>query len=880
MNRVPVWLLPAALVLLDLSVWPGIPLLSGEPVSPAAVAAVAAINAGAAIALLWRRSNPVAAAVVVLVVLSAGARGLPENANLAMAFADLIALYSVAVHRARRPALLLAAASLIWQAVLWGVVEGVDLDYAAGLAIVTVVYLLVIGAGRGRARWHADRAAAAARLAEAEERRARAAETERHRLARELHDVTAHHLTSIVVTASAAQRLAVKRPELAAEAVEFAARTGRETLGALRRLVAILQAPAVAPGLADLVDGFRAVGGTITLDAPAEDLPPPTSEAICGIARESLTNTLRYAPGAPVRIQVLRSSGVVELTVDNEDGTAAGAAEALGGGRGLAGMRERATALGGTLTAGPRDGSGWRVHAVLPDPLGAPSPANATRPAQQTPASPGTLTDSSSRIAEPRQQIPMRPDTSRTPIPGPPPASEPGDQLGAQPHPPATPTPAGETGQQADLGRTAGRLVPLWWRRARAGRPGHDRSHPGRRRAADTPGRPVRVWQPRSVTAVDGVLVALALIGPAAALSELLADPGLPGTGQVTLVVLGAAAHAVPLLWRRGRPWAVLGVVAATAWVWPTLIATGLLPTGTGWLLLAGCTADLMAVHAVARYGRRPNLDWLAIPAATASLALAGGTVMARQPPPAVEPHPGYVVLLLVIAALIALLLLIPVPIVWALGYVVRSRRERLRQREDHAVAASTFWAHNTAWAERARVAAGLRAAVLRHTEAMVAAAGAADLDGVLDSARAALDAMRGLLNGLREDGRPDARDPQPTLAAVGALADRWRSGGRTLDVEVRPSAQSLPTDVDVSAYRVVELLLAADTGPATLRVDAGGDPVRISITPAPPDPDGEVGAGLRARAAAVGGDVAPTPTGLEVRLPAGLGEVASSPPR
>jgi hypothetical protein len=382
------------------------------------------------------------------------------------------------------------------------------------------------------------------------------------------------------------------------------------------------------------------------------------------------------------------------------------------------------------------------------------------------------------------------------------------------------------------------------------------------------------------VSPIDCVLVALALIGPGAALSELLLDPGLPGTGQVALVVLGAAGHAVPLLWRRSRPWTVLAAVAATVWVWPALIATGLLPTGVAWLLIAGCGADLMAVYAVARYGRRPHLDWLAMPAGAAALAVAAGTAAALQPPADGEPRPVFVVMLLVFSAIVAIALLAPVPAVWTLGYVVRARRERLRQREDHAVAAATFWAHNTAWAERARVAAGLRAAVLRHTEAMVAAAEAADLDGVLGTARAALDAMRGLLNGLRDDGRSDARDPQPTLAAAGALADRWRAGGRDLTVEVLPPGGPLPADVDVSAYRVVELLLAADTGPASLRIDAAGDPLRISITPAPADPDGEVGAGLRARAAAVGGDVAVTPHGLEVRLPARIAEVTSSPSR
>lgn len=768
MSRVPAWLLPAALALADLAVWPGAPLLRGEPVSPAAAAASTAITLVVAAALCGRRRRPVVVAVVVLVALAAGTWGLPENAQLVAPLADLVAVFSVAVRRRLRTTLTLVGASVAGQAVLWGLTEGFGSSYVWEMATVVAFYAVLVAAGRGRARWHADRAAAAARLADAEQRRARAADTERHRLARELHDVSAHHLTSIVVSASAAQRLAAKRPELAAEALQFAARTGRDTLDALRSLVAILAAPGppTAPELDDLVRDFRTVGQPITLQAPDAAPGPAAAAAAHGIIREALTNTLRYAPGAPVAITLTRTGAHLLLTVDNDapppagpvPGDEAGEAGAggLGGGRGITGMRERAAVLGGDVEAGPRDGGGWRVRAVLPDAPGRPVPA----------------------------------------------------------------------------GRSPADLV------------------------------------------IDAALVVLVLGGPVAALSSLLTDPGLPAPGQVALVVLTALAHAVPLLWRRRRPWTVLAAVTGTALLWPVLIGTGLLPPGAGWLVFAGCGADLAAVYATGRYGHRPVRDWWAVPAGLAALAGATGVVLARQPPPPGEPDPGVLALAPVMTALAGFAYLLPVLAAWLAGYAVQARRRGVRDREESAVAVSTFWAHNSAWAERARVAAGLRAAVLQHTGAMTAAAEAGDLDGVLASARAALDAMRGLLNGLR--GGPaadDVRDPQPTLAAAAGLAARWQANGRDLDVAVTGTGRALPADVDLSAYRVVELLLAAGTGPARLRADVTGDEVRIVIAPPPDDPDGEIAAGLRARAAAVGGMIVPGTEELEVRLPAPAGD-------
>ena len=756
MERIPVWFAPAVLALIQLAAWPGLPLATGDPLAAPAVATGVATTAVVAVALLWRRRAPAATIAVVIAALSVGTWGTPTDVLLVVSLADLVVLYSVAVLRPHRTTLIIAATAVVWQSALSAATSGVTAEFPAEVLITVVVCAAVAAFGRARRRWYADRAGAASRLAEAEDRRARAADTERHRLARELHDVTAHHLTSIVVIASAAQRLGGTRPDLVAEARAFAARTGRDTLVALQRLVALLQLPDQRPGpapgrLAELAEGFRLLGQPVGVQAEAGDLPAAVTEAVCGIAREALTNTLRYAAGSGVRIRLAGAPDGWELTVD-DDGARADGVPDLGSGRGVAGMRERAHALGGTLTAGPRPGGGWRVRAVLPPP-GAP--------------------------------------TSR------------------------------------------------------------------RRR-----------W-PVSDHVLDVMVVLLALLLPIGVLLVDEEEPGLTGA-TVPLLLLAAAAHALPLIWRRRHPWAALTGVALTSALLPALIGTGLVAPELAWIVLAGWGADVIAVYAVARYGRRSGLTALAVVAALAAAAPAAGFLIAFDPLP--DDDSPLAVRAVVMSVIVRVPLAVPLAAAWLTGWLVRRRRTGIETREHDAVATSTAQALFMAGVERARVASGLRAAVLRDTARVASAADAGDLDQVLESARAALDAMRGLLNGLRDEPAGDAagRDPQPTTAALPGLADRWRANGRAVGLEVDGGGRVLPADVDLSAFRVVELLLAGDTGPVTVRVDLTGDPLRIRVRPMPPDEGGEIAAGLRARLAAVGGRVAPAADGQpDIHLPA-----------
>jgi signal transduction histidine kinase len=632
MTRRRIWLLPVALGAAQLAVRPG---LAGAGL----VLLIAAALAG-------RRRFPVAVTAVVAAGIGLGAWLVPGDALLVISTADLVALFSVATLRSRRTTIAVLAGLTLGQAVLAVVRPPGD---PADVVLTVCLYALVAVAGRGRRRWHADRSEAARRLAAAERARLGATAAERSRLARELHDVTAHHLTSIVVSASAAQYLGDRRPELRAEALAFAARTGRDTLVALHRLVAVLPfgepaAPAPAPGLADLAADFRRLGQPVTLTAGGG--PPP--EAIHTIAREAMTNTLRHAPGGPVRLTFTYGRAGAELIVD-DDGPADPSGPddrrgKLGGGRGLAGMRERAEAVGGTLHAGPRPGGGWRVHAVLPI------------------------------FSEPARH------------------------------------------------RWDSRFV------TEAG-----------------PAR--RWWGSRFVTEAGVIGLILAL--PAAGVAVAVQDEGL-APAAATLTLLAAAAHAAPLLWRGRYPWAVLAAVALTAWAAPPLVAAG------GWPFLLAAGADLTAVYAVATRGARPALTWIAPVAATTSSSYALGVIAAIDSPAGIQPVPTgpwlTAYLVVVMAMVSGPALAVPFGAAWLTGRTARRRRELRQDREEGALAAALASTELRTRAERARVAAGLRAAVLTHTAGVPEAAAAADLPGVLGSARSALTGMRTLLDGLDQE--------------------------------------------------------------------------------------------------------------------------------
>lgn len=203
---------------------------------------------------------------------------------------------------------------------------------------------------------------------------------ERLELARELHDLVAHHVTGIVVEARAARFTRVTA-ERAAEVLGRIETAGDEALGSMRRLVRILReddgtptAPATAPvaGLADIRDlAGRFAGPPVVLyiEQGLDDrVPGDVAATAHRIVLEALTNIGKHAATATaVRIGLRTVPAGLEVRVADDGGHPARLSEkARGGGYGLAGMTERAEALGGRLTAGPAPEGGWLVTATLP----------------------------------------------------------------------------------------------------------------------------------------------------------------------------------------------------------------------------------------------------------------------------------------------------------------------------------------------------------------------------------------------------------------------------------------------------------------------------------------------------------------------------------
>ncbi|MGW1951968.1 sensor histidine kinase [Streptomyces sp. NPDC001920] len=220
-----------------------------------------------------------------------------------------------------------------------------------------------------------ERAERAERTREEEARR-RVAE-ERLRIARDLHDVVAHHIALVNVQAGVAAHVMDKRPDQAKEALAHVREASRSALNELRATVGLLrqsgdpEAPTEpAPGLDrldELTGTFRSAGLQVEVARADQGttLPAAVDLAAYRVIQEALTNVQKHAGAeAKAEVSVVRVGPNIEITV-LDDGTGDDAAPD-GGGHGLLGMRERVTALRGTLTTGPRYGGGFRVHAILP----------------------------------------------------------------------------------------------------------------------------------------------------------------------------------------------------------------------------------------------------------------------------------------------------------------------------------------------------------------------------------------------------------------------------------------------------------------------------------------------------------------------------------
>jgi signal transduction histidine kinase len=298
------------------------------------------------------------------------------------AVALLIATYTVAAHRGLATSLPIGAVTLT---VFIGLLIGVGAGFwpAVSNAILFVGVWWLGRSLRLRRAYLNELEARARRLERAREADARAARTEeRSRIARELHDVVAHHVSVMTVQAGAARRILERDPEAVRDALTTIEQMGRTALGEMRRLVGVLRTEAEPvrgelspqPGVNDvgeLVDHLRETGLQVQLwiEGESRSLSPGVDLAAFRLIQEALTNTLKHA-GPQARAWVRIHYADRQLMVEVEDdgrGLAAGLGQNGGSrGHGLVGMRERVALYGGELRIGPRSGGGFEVRARFP----------------------------------------------------------------------------------------------------------------------------------------------------------------------------------------------------------------------------------------------------------------------------------------------------------------------------------------------------------------------------------------------------------------------------------------------------------------------------------------------------------------------------------
>lgn len=298
-----------------------------------------------------------------------------------------MALYALAAYRRRQVSLIGLGAALVGVAIAldqWVTaparqhVSSFDWVFVYCVFAAPMIIAWVLGDSmRYRRAYYLDLEDKARRLERERDQQAQiGAAAERARIARELHDVVAHHVSVMVVQAEGASYALDTSPETTRRALGTIAETGRSALSEMRRLIGVLRSEgntadrAPQPGvdqLEDLLEQVRATG--IAVDFTVEGVPVPLPQGMAlaayRIVQESLTNTRKHG-GRGVRAQVSLHYGEDELRMLVSDDGRGASALTDGKGNGLTGMRERVAMYGGSLHAGPRLQGGYQVEAILP----------------------------------------------------------------------------------------------------------------------------------------------------------------------------------------------------------------------------------------------------------------------------------------------------------------------------------------------------------------------------------------------------------------------------------------------------------------------------------------------------------------------------------
>ena len=316
------------------------------------------------VALLWRRTHPLPVVVVafgsMLVVTVAGMLMGTASVGLYSAACVLLLPYSLARWGSGRA--IVGGLAVIVVVGTLGVASSYTEPVEAVAGAVFLLFPAVLGASVRYWDTAHERDVERARL------------REREQLARELHDTVAHHVSAMAIQAQAGRVLADTRPEAAVSALRVIESEASRALAEMRAMVGALRdgeaaelAPqrgvADIPVLADVPAGEAHV--VVELSGDLDDLRPAVQSALYRMAQESLTNAVRHARRATrIDLRVVGDLDSVHLTV-SDDGEPAPAVRSSYG-YGLVGMKERATRLGGSFTAGPSTPRGWTVDVVLP----------------------------------------------------------------------------------------------------------------------------------------------------------------------------------------------------------------------------------------------------------------------------------------------------------------------------------------------------------------------------------------------------------------------------------------------------------------------------------------------------------------------------------
>jgi signal transduction histidine kinase len=357
-----------------------------------------------ALPLIWRRRWPVATYLVIGIP-----RGIYDDLGIGfapLALASMIAFYTVMDRSSTRVRWVMCALTLA------GIIQGQTTPghtepYDFFVAVLELAAAGAVGLLSRTRRAYLQEAEARAEQAEAERDRqvALAAARERTRIARELHDVVAHHVSLIAVQSEAAASLLPGRPVQASKSVEIISQTAREALTELRRLLGVLRGPAdvhgrpatrtPSPSIGSLDEVLVQVGQAgIAVDLRVEGSPsklaPGVDLTAFRIVQEALTNTVKHSGASKAAVTVGYEPGYVTVSVTDPGrepvAVTAGAPAAPGasappgaskkngarpagsGGFGLAGIAERVACCGGSLTVGPGRDGGFAVTARLPTP--------------------------------------------------------------------------------------------------------------------------------------------------------------------------------------------------------------------------------------------------------------------------------------------------------------------------------------------------------------------------------------------------------------------------------------------------------------------------------------------------------------------------------